>query len=56
MATQEELRQHLRKLGWSEEKTSQLGDEEISQEVILISKRPLTKAEEKYAKTLKSTL
>ena len=53
MATQEELRRHLLSLGMSE---GSIGDDEIPQGVLLVSKRPLTEAEEEHARTLRTTL
>lgn len=50
MVTQEELRNHLQRLGWTKVQSSK--GTEIPQEVLLVSSRPLTPAEKAYARTI----
>lgn len=53
MATQEELRQHCLRLGMREDR---IGDCLIPHGVLLIDNRPLTEAEQEYAKTIEPAL
>jgi hypothetical protein len=52
-AKQEKRREHLRKLGWPEEKIAQVGV--IPWQVLLLSNRPLTQAEKDYTLTIQRT-
>lgn len=53
-ATQEDLREHLRFLGWTDEQIAFAGV--IPWQILLVTKRPLTEAEERHALTLSKRL
>lgn len=53
-STQEERKEHLRKLGWDEAQIAEAG--ELPWQILLVSNRPLTPEEEAHALTLVPTL
>ena len=53
-STKEEIHAHVRELGWSDEDIADAG--EIPWQVLFVSNRPLTQAEEEYALTLQRDL
>ena len=53
-ATEEEIREHLRSLGWTDKDILVAGP--LPWQVLLLSNRPLTQAEEEHALTLQKEL